>query len=230
MKPFSRWLRSMRYAYEGIKHALVTQPNMKFHFFACFAVLSSALFFRLPRTDILLLLLAVTLVIVTELINTAIEKTVDLAMPERHPLAKIAKDTAAAAVLATAVFAVITGIMVFYGPLERWLRGVRSAETPAPAGSVWIYLALVVLTVIVTQTRFANSRLIRPSLLAAVAFSIAALITLLTRDLLVSLLAYIIAALFFIILYEKRGRTLGGLLLGAALGTFITILAFLLNH
>lgn len=230
MNPFVRWLRSVRFAYEGIKYALTTQPNMQFHFFASFAILISALFFRLPRTDILLLLLAITLVIMTELINTAVEKTVDLAMPDRHPLAKIAKDTAAAAVLVTAVFAAVLGICIFYGPVVRWIYlANQPPEGHLSIGSVWLYVALVVLTVIVAETRFARSRSLRPSLWTAVAFSVSTLIALKSGDPLVGLLSFALAILPLVLLYEKQGRTLAGLLLGAAMGILITALAFFLH-
>lgn len=229
MNPFDRWLRSARFAYEGIKYALTTQPNMQFHFFASFAVLISALFFRLSRTEILLLLLAITLVIVTELINTAVEKTVDLAMPARHPLAKIAKDTAAAAVLVTAVFAAVLGMSVFYGPVVRWVFGGRQPEGYLTIGSVWLYVALVVLTVIVAETRFSKSGRLRPSLWTAVAFSVSTLIALKSGDPLVGLLGYGLAFLLLVLLYEKQGRTVANLLLGGALGILLTALAFFLE-
>ena len=108
-----KWLRSFRFAYEGILYTLRSQKNMKFHFAASFLVFLLALYFELAKTELLFVLLAVTLILVTELINTAIEKTVDLAMPEQHPLAKIAKDVAAAAVLVASVFACIVGFIIF---------------------------------------------------------------------------------------------------------------------
>lgn len=230
MKPLVRWLKSMRYAYEGIQYALATQPNMKFHFFASFAVLVSALFFRLPRTDILLLLLAITLVIITELINTGIEKTVDLAMPERHPLAKIAKDVAAAAVLVTAVFAAAVGIAVFYPPFVHWLGSREHPEVPMSIGSVWLYLSLVVLAVIVVETRFRHTSRVRPSLWMAVAVSVSTLITLKSGDALIGLLAYGMSGMFLVMLYEKQGRSLAGIVLGAILGVVLTVLAFFLGR
>lgn len=230
MKPLVRWLKSMRHAYEGIQYALTTQPNMKFHFFASFAVLISALFFRLPRTDILLLLLAITLVLITELINTAIEKTVDLAMPHRHPLAKIAKDVAAAAVLVTAVFAAAVGIAVFYAPFESWIRQREHPDMPLSIGSVWLYLALVVLAVIVAETRFRDNSRLRPSLWMAIAVSIGTLITLKSGDTLIGLLSLGMSGMFLILLYEKQGRSLSGLLTGGLLGALLTVLAFFLGR
>ncbi|MCL6457755.1 MAG: diacylglycerol kinase [Gorillibacterium sp.] len=229
MRTGSRFFRSLRYAYEGIKYALASQPNMKIHFFVTFAVLISAVFFSLSGTDVLFILLAITLVIVTELLNTAIEKTVDLAMPENHPLAKIAKDTAAAAVLVSAVFAVAVGFVVFYRPVERLLHAVQTARSEITAETVWIYLMLVLLTVIVAETRFGRTLFLRPSLLSSVVVSMATLITLSVNKLLPAILSYAMASLFLIILYRRKNRTIPGLIFGAVVGAAITLLTYYLN-
>lgn len=224
---FRKWRRSFRYAYEGIKYALDTQRNMKFHFCVAFLVLLAALFIHLSKSDILFILLAVTLMIVTELINTAVEKTVDLAMPERHPLAKIAKDVAAASVLVSAVFAVVVGMVVFYEPIDQLLRDARLQETPISAGTIWILIALVVLTVIVIETRFSDKgKLVRPSLLTAIAFAISTVILNFTTQTIVALLAYTLAILILIVLYDKKTRPFPALFLGALIGTVVTLLAF----
>lgn len=230
MKQPVKWQRSFRYAYEGVKYALATQRNMKFHFFAGLAALVLALFFELSKTDILFILLAVTLMFVTELINTAVEKTVDLAMPELHPLAKIAKDVAAASVLVTAAFAAITGMIVFYDPLDRLFQTARAGQGHVlTAAGVWILLSLVALTVIVAQTRFSDKGVwIKPSLLTSVAFAIASLIAIRAKDTLVVLLGFLLAGVLLLALYDKQKRSFGSLILGALLGSCITILAYYL--
>ncbi|WP_426447792.1 diacylglycerol kinase [Paenibacillus sp. S-38] len=230
MKQPVKWQRSFRYAYEGVKYALATQRNMQFHFGAALFVLAFALWFGLSKTDVLFILLAVTLMIVTELINTAVEKAVDLAMPDLHPLAKIAKDVAAASVLVTAAFAAVTGMIVFYDPVERLLRTGRLSETGTlTAGTVWVLLTLIVLTVIVVQTRFsAKGTWVKPSLLTTVAFAVATLMACRSADTLVALLGYFLAAVLVFVLYEKQGRSLPSLILGALFGIFLTALAFYL--
>jgi diacylglycerol kinase len=227
-----RWQRSFRYAYEGIKYALATQRNMKFHFFAAVVVLVLALFFRLPKVDVLFLLLSVTLMIVTELVNTAIEKSVDLAMPDIHPLAKIAKDTAAASVLVSAAFAAITGMIIFFEPVERLLLEWHIAEnTPFSAGMVWILLCLILLLVIIVETRFGQKGGgFRPSILTALSFAVATLITCSSPVTLVGLLAFLLAALIMAVLYDKRTRSLASLFVGALMGSFVSFLAYYLYH
>lgn len=227
-----KWRRSFRYAYEGVKYALSTQRNMKFHFFAAFIVLLLALYLRLPKLEILFILMAVTLMIVTELINTAIEKAVDLAMPDRHPLAKIAKDVAAASVLVSAVFAAIVGMVVFYEPIDHVFRSARQAEGHSfSAAMVWILLSLVILTIIVLETRFSTkgSRF-RLSLLAALAFAIATFIASYVSITFVALLAYLLAILVMLVLYDKRSRSFPSLILGGLVGCFVAACVYYLVY
>jgi diacylglycerol kinase len=230
LKQSEKWRRSFRYAYEGVKYALSTQRNLKFHFFAAFVVLLAALYVRLSKLEILFILLAVAIMIVTELINTAIEKTVDLAMPDRHPLAKIAKDVAAASVLVSAAFAAVTGMIVFYDPIDRLFRNAKAMQVqPLSAGTVWVLLSLVVLTVIVIETRFADhGRLVRPSLLTAFAFAVSTIIAFTASLTFVALLAYTLSFLVMLILYDKKNRTFPSLLLGGIIGSGTALLAALL--
>lgn len=125
MKPLKPSFRaSFSFAIQGIVHALKKERNMKFHAAAAAAVFIAAALLNLELVRWLFLLLAVTLVISAELMNTAVEAVVDLVSPEAHPLARIAKDTAAGAVLVCAVFAAVVGIIVFYGPLISWIRSL----------------------------------------------------------------------------------------------------------
>lgn len=117
-----RFWHSFRFAAQGIAWAFKSELNMKVHTGVSVLVLIAAAVFRLPPASWLLLLLAITLVLTAELLNTAIEATIDLVSPDVHPLARVAKDTAAGAVLITAVFAVIAGIYVFYHPVLDWIR------------------------------------------------------------------------------------------------------------
>ncbi|MCL6605735.1 MAG: diacylglycerol kinase family protein [Paenibacillus sp.] len=121
-----KFWHSFRFAAQGITSAFRSELNMKVHSGLAVVVLVAAALFRLPPASWLLLLLAITLVLSTELLNTAIEAAVDLISPDVHPLAKTAKDTAAGAVLLTAVFAVITGIYVFYHPVMDWITELMS--------------------------------------------------------------------------------------------------------
>ncbi|MBT2288114.1 diacylglycerol kinase family protein [Paenibacillus albidus] len=121
-----KFWHSFRFAAHGIAAAFKSELNMKVHTIFALVVLLAAAFFRLPVASWMILAVAITLVLTAELLNTAIEATIDLVSPELHPLAKKAKDTAAGAVLLTAVFAVIAGVYVFYHPVMDWIAGFMS--------------------------------------------------------------------------------------------------------
>ncbi|MDF2814506.1 MAG: prokaryotic diacylglycerol kinase [Paenibacillus sp.] len=233
MKDVKRFRRSFRYAYEGLQYALSTQPNMQFHFSFGLIALILALLLEIPKGEILFVLLAVTLVIVTELINTAVEKAVDLAMPERHPLAKIAKDVAAASVLVSAVFAAVTGMIVYYEPIEMLIRHAAREEGAVSPGMIWTLIALVAMLVVVLQSRFSHKYVklqIKPSLIAAVSFSISTWVTILTSQPLIALLGFSLSIQMMFILYDKGRTGVVSLLTGALLGSSITILVFSFLH
>ena len=106
---------SFRHAFAGLWHALRTQRNVRIHAIAAVVVLGLGLALRLTPLELALLAIAIAIVLVAELLNTAIEATVDLAAPYIDPLARVAKDAAAAAVLLAAVAAVVIGALVL-GP------------------------------------------------------------------------------------------------------------------
>lgn len=109
-----RLVRSFGYAIEGFKYVVTKEANMKIHVFASFVVILASLWFRISLTEWLVVLLLIAGMFSLELMNTAVEKTVDLITTKRHPLAKHAKDAAAAAVLIYACFAVVIGILIFW--------------------------------------------------------------------------------------------------------------------
>ncbi|MFD1952640.1 diacylglycerol kinase family protein [Paenibacillus thailandensis] len=112
-----RFGRSFRYACEGVAYGLRTQRHMRFHLSAAAVAAAVGLIVRIGLLEWALLLLTMAGVIAAELINTAIEKAVDLASPAVHPLAKAAKDTAAGAVLVLAVAAAAVGLIILGPPL-----------------------------------------------------------------------------------------------------------------
>ena len=91
--------QSFNHAAEGVIHALRTQRNLWIHFTLAAAVLVAAVAFGVSRIELMVLLLAITFVLVAELVNTAIEAAVDVASTSFDPMAKLAKDIAAGAVL-----------------------------------------------------------------------------------------------------------------------------------
>ena len=107
------FLRSFTYAAAGVRECVKNERNFRFHIAAAVFVTAFSLFYELTKVEYILLALTFSSVISAELINTAVEAAVDLCSPEYHKLAKLAKDTAAGAVLVTAIFAVVVGILLF---------------------------------------------------------------------------------------------------------------------
>jgi len=109
-------LEKFRAAFNGCIYCLRTQINMGFHIAAAVIVLGLAWYFQVRAWEWAVLILTTVLVLAAEIINTAIEVTIDLCTDKQYnPLAKIAKDVAAGAVLVLALGAVVIGILIF-GP------------------------------------------------------------------------------------------------------------------
>lgn len=117
LKAIKRIIMSFKFAFEGITYVLSTQNNMRIHVVVAFIALILSIILDVPQYQLLLVFFSIVFVMCMELINTAIEKTIDLMTTEYHPLAKIAKDVAAGAVLFAAIFAFIIGVYVFTRPL-----------------------------------------------------------------------------------------------------------------
>lgn len=119
MRNHGSLVSSFRNALSGLNELLRTQRNARIHLAITLAVIGLAAWLRLSVGDWALLALAATLVWTAELINTALEAVVDLASPGPQPLARLAKDLSAAAVLVAAVGAAVVGALVLAPPLFR---------------------------------------------------------------------------------------------------------------
>ncbi|UQN05900.1 diacylglycerol kinase [Deinococcus sp. QL22] len=113
-----RWWRSAGFAWAGIRQVYRSQANFRIEVWAAAVALALALALRVPLAPILL---CCALVLSLELINTALEAVVDLVSPQVHPLAKVAKDAAAAAVLVASIGAALVGVVVLGPALGRLL-------------------------------------------------------------------------------------------------------------
>ncbi|HCI79698.1 MAG TPA: diacylglycerol kinase [Ktedonobacter sp.] len=112
---WKKFIAGFGYAFRGLWYAIRTQRNMRFHVVVAVLVILAGIFFRVSTVEFAMLFVAITSVFIAEMFNTVIELCVDLASPNYHPLAKIAKDVAAGAVLLSAILSVIIGLFVL-GP------------------------------------------------------------------------------------------------------------------
>lgn len=104
---------SFKYAIEGIYTAIKKERNMKIHFLMMLLVIIFGIIFNITKTEWIICIILFGFVISLELLNTAIENAVDLITIEKNPIAKIAKDTAAGAVLIAAITSAIIGLIIF---------------------------------------------------------------------------------------------------------------------
>jgi len=108
-------LRSFVYAWQGLVYAIRTQRNARVHAIIGAAAIALGFILHISPVEFAMIFVAITLVFIAEMFNTVAEACVDLVTREYHPLAKIAKDVAAGAVLLNAILSVVIGILVF-GP------------------------------------------------------------------------------------------------------------------
>ena len=106
-------MKRFKYAFEGIRVLFVKDFHFAGHLIIAFSVMIFGFVFGLGTIEWLFILNAIFIVLITEIINTSLEYTVDLVTDEYHALAKYAKDTSALAVLLAAFYAVITGLIIF---------------------------------------------------------------------------------------------------------------------
>ena len=118
--------QSFGHAFRGLWYVMRTQRTAWIHFVAATIVFVVAFWLGVPPHGWAVLILTIAMVFTAEFINTAIEAVVDLASPEKHPLAKVGKDVGAAAVLISALAAVLVGLLILGPPLwEKILSVVK---------------------------------------------------------------------------------------------------------
>ncbi|MEK3807910.1 diacylglycerol kinase family protein [Metabacillus sp. SLBN-84] len=109
-----RFLKSFYYAWQGIKMTLIHERNFQIHAAVCLIVTGAGLYFHLSAVEWIIVLFLMGGMLSLELMNTAVERVVDLVTADYHPLAKAAKDAAAGAVLIYAILAVMIGLLIFF--------------------------------------------------------------------------------------------------------------------
>ena len=108
-----RFIKSFGYGFKGFISAIKTEQNLLIEIFIALIAIIVGFLLKINLLEFSVIILTIGLVIVTELINTSIEYTVDMAMPEIHPLAKIAKDVSASAVLFASIISIIVGLCIY---------------------------------------------------------------------------------------------------------------------
>ena len=222
-------LDSFNYAINGIIHAVRTQRNMRIHMISSLLVLTACFFYDLKKLEILILTITITMVIVAEMFNTAIECTIDVAANYYHPLAKIAKNTAAGAVLITAINAVVVGYIIFWDRLSQFSFIVIRKIKQSDPYMIFLILIIVLISTLVIKAVFGEGTPLRggmPSGHSAIAFCLATTIALISQDPLAILLSYLLAVIVAQSRVDSRIHSILEVLAGAVFGTLLTILLF----
>ncbi|MFA6355907.1 MAG: diacylglycerol kinase [Candidatus Omnitrophota bacterium] len=221
---------SLNYAIEGLKYTLKTQRNMRIHFFAGAAVLFLGVILQLTTVEFILLMGAVTMVIVAEMFNTALEIAVDIFTKEFHHMAKMAKDIAAGCVFVASVYAVIVGYLVFFKKLSILnLSDAMLRIRQSPWHLTFIALVLVLTLVITTKLVLHKGTPFRggwPSGHSAFAFSIFTITAFLSDSVIIVSLVLVMAMLIAISRVKKGIHTSWEAIAGSTLGILVTLLIF----
>jgi diacylglycerol kinase (ATP) len=204
---------------------------MRYHFLAAVMVLLSCLFLRISAVEFILLAFAVTLVLLAELINTAIEVVVDLVSPEYHPLARRAKDVAAGAVLVASIGAAVVGYLALSHRLLPLVgEGIGSLGAPPPGEFSVISALTVTILVVLLKSHLGKGLPLHggmPSGHAAIAFSIATSVAVSGTGPVLALLTLAMAAMVSQSRLLLRIHSMTEVFAGALLGAGVTLAIYL---
>lgn len=222
-------LDSFNYAVAGVVYTLRTQRNMRIHFTAALLVMGLGLYLRLSSRDLLFLFFAITLVIMAEMFNTAVEAVVDLYVQTFHPLARIAKNVAAGAVLMAALNSLVAAYIIIYPRLEGFSFYLGPKIKEAPLSVTLTALLLVLVLVVAGKAWGGKGTFLKgglPSGHAALAFAGSTALTLLTGSVLVATVAFLMAFLAAHSRLDSETHTLFEVIMGALLGILVTLAVF----
>lgn len=221
--------RSFNSALEGIVYALRTQRNVKIHFVVTALVLFASVWLSITKTELILLLITIALVLITEMINSSLEVVLDLAVERYHPLARIAKDVAAGAVLFATLNAVVVGYLIFFealkGPIVTTIVSVRRA----PEHVAVVALGLTILLVLTLKAFTGKGTFLRgglPSGHAAAAFGLWTAVSLLSRNPLIATITFILALIIGVSRVRLGIHSLLEVAAGGFLGIGVTAFCF----
>ncbi len=222
-------IASFNYAFEGIIYVLKTQRNMQIHFLVTVVILFFSLFFDLSRVEILILLLTISIVIIAEMINTAVEATIDLITDKYNIFAKIAKNVAAGAVLIAAINSIIVAYILFFHRINPYTHIVLHRVRQSPMHITFTILIITIFATIALKAYFGTGTPIQggmPSGHAAVAFALVTAITFISEDIFIATLAMLMALLVCQSRIESRIHSFFEVIAGGVLGIIIAIIFF----
>ena len=227
---------SFYHAFEGLSHALWTQKHVRVQLVIVMLVLVLSYMLAIDATRVLFLFSAIALMLIAELFNTAIEVVVNMVTESYHPLAKIAKDVAAAGVLIASIYAILVGVVVFIPtkPVHDWLaRAPQLKAQPDLVVIILLAVAIVFILVPLAKIRVGHGSIIRGGAVSghtAVAFLLSAVIVIKsTYDPLSTIAALILAVLVAQSRVEGKIHTVGEVIWGATVAVVLMVLLMLMR-
>ncbi|MBU5427104.1 diacylglycerol kinase [Tissierella pigra] len=222
---------SFNFAVSGIIIALKTEKNMKIHYIIALGVIILSLFFDFSRVEFLLLLFSITLVVVAEMVNTALERVIDLITQDYHPLARLVKDVAAGAVLIAAINSIIVGYLLFFDRLSEYTNLLLFKIRGSSVHLTFVALLIVILLTIGLKAKFYRGRGTHfqggtVSGHSAVSFCVATIIAFLAQNMLVTTLTFSLAILVGESRIEGKIHSLMEVIFGGILGILVGVLVF----
>jgi diacylglycerol kinase (ATP) len=235
IRPRISLIDSFNYAFQGVIHAFRTQRNVRIHLIVAVGVLIAAVAVGVTEMQLIALIISIAFVLVTEMLNSAIEGAIDVATTSFDPMAKLAKDVAAGAVLIATIAAVSVGYLIFSdhisNPSTRLLN--RLENDSGAKYLTLVTLVVVIVLVIVTKALTHRGTPLRgglPSGHAAIAFAgwiaITYLLAGVDHRFLVSTIAFLLAFLVAQTRVEAGFHSALEVTYGAVIGALVTLVFF----
>lgn len=235
MSPRSRisLIDSFNFAFQGVIHAVRTQRNMRIHLLIAVVVMIAAVAVGVTEVELIALILVIAFVLITELINSALEAAIDVSTTSFDPMAKLAKDMAAGAVLISTVAAAAVGFLIFDDHIASPSTHLLNRAKEAPVYLTLVALIVTTMIVIATKALTHRGTPLRgglPSGHAALAFAAWMAVTYLVADgqhrFLISTLALVMAILVAQTRIEAGFHSALEVTYGAVLGSLVMLAFF----
>jgi diacylglycerol kinase (ATP) len=223
------WLESFRYALDGILDVIRTQRHMQFHMITVVIVLIVGYVWQLDNPSLLILLFTISLVLISEMFNTAIEAVVDMVTQTYHPLAKFAKDAAAGAVLIATSTAVLVGFLLFAGSQSGEGMGGPRPEDPNFVMKASIAAVVLLALVAIIKALGKQGKLMRGGIIsghAAAGFFCAFTIIYLEKNAVTAVIAIIMALLLVQSRVQAKIHSVQEVIAGALVAMLLTVLLY----
>ncbi|HRK21356.1 MAG TPA: diacylglycerol kinase [Fimbriimonadaceae bacterium] len=232
VQPKKDLLEPFKVALNGLVYTFRTQRHMRFHLYVVLIVMTLGVFFNLRLRELLVLLFTISLVLVAEMFNSAIEATVDLVHPHYHPMAKFAKDISAGAVMITTIIALVVGGLMILGE-NRWEEIKVNLAAQTLGINIWprivVGLFVVFIVVVIGKGLGSRGQVLKGGLVsghAAVGFFLASAILFMSDNVTIAGLAILLAAIIAQSRWEAKIHSVFELTLGATCGVILGFLLF----